>query len=79
MAHPAGLPEQFTCPITGGVMSDPVRLETGVAVQRTAIAEWFLECEPMRSVCIGRCMQSGWVQTHPDSRLSGDPQRGSLS
>ena len=26
-------------------MFDPVRLETGVAVQRTAIAEWLLMCE----------------------------------
>ena len=46
MAHPAGLPKKFTCPLSGGVMIDPVRLETGVAFQRTVIANWFLECEP---------------------------------
>mmetsp|Transcript_7050 Transcript_7050/g.20638 ORF Transcript_7050/g.20638 Transcript_7050/m.20638 type:complete len:1030 (+) Transcript_7050:251-3340(+) len=38
-----GVPDEYRCPLSGSIMSDPVRLETGSVFQRAAIASWFLE------------------------------------
>ncbi len=40
-----GLPEEFVCPLSGVLMTDPIRLETGAVFQREAIHDWLLGWE----------------------------------
>lgn len=35
------LPEDYICPLSGKLFEDPVTLETGQTIERTAIEEWF--------------------------------------
>lgn len=40
-ANRVDIPQDFICPITHEIMSDPVLLEDGFAYEKTAILEWF--------------------------------------
>ena len=40
-----GVPEEFLCPLSGVLMTDPIRLETGAVFQREAIQKRLLGWE----------------------------------
>lgn len=49
------VPEDFICPITHDLMTDPVMLEDGFSYERSAILEWFAKekyTSPMTNVVL---------------------------
>ena len=41
MSKAAGAPDDYVCPITAEIMTDPVCTVDGFTYERTAISEWF--------------------------------------
>ena len=44
------MPDEYTCPITSEIMTDPVSTEDGFTYERAAITEWLRTIAP-REVC----------------------------